>query len=135
MSRLLTVATGTLLLTLAATCGPPADATSAAALPDPRLNGAYRFDRNGWIFVHVQGAPDTLGFQHGYLLAPEITDLLRVMPPLLKQQTKKDWAFYRDASEQLLWPKIDADTSRSSTASSPARRRTARSSTAGISSR
>src|SRR5262249_43341908 len=76
MPRRLTMASALMLLTLAAGCSQPADATSTAALLDPRLNGAYRFDRNGWIFVHLQGAPDVLGFQHGYLLAPEITDLL-----------------------------------------------------------
>ena len=42
--------------------------------------------------------PTQLGFQHGYLLAPEIADLLRVMKPLLQQLTKKDWAFYRKAA-------------------------------------
>ena len=53
---------------------PPA--TPAA---DARLQGAYRFERNGWIYVHLQGPPATLGYQHGYLLAAEIADLLRVL--------------------------------------------------------
>ena len=41
---------------------------------DPRLKGAYRFTENGWIYVHLQGTPEEVGFQHGYLLAPEIDD-------------------------------------------------------------
>ncbi len=52
-------------------------ARKAVALPasgDPRLRGAYRFDQAGWIYVHLAGAPDRVGFQHGYLLAPEIAD-------------------------------------------------------------
>jgi hypothetical protein len=44
--------------------------------PDPRLAGSYRFEKNGWICVHLQGAPEAIGFQHGYLLAPEIADAL-----------------------------------------------------------
>src|SRR4051794_11929597 len=63
--------------------------------PDPRLANSSRLERNGWIFVHVEGPPATLGFQHGSLLAPEVTDLLRVTKPLLLQLTKKDWPFYR----------------------------------------
>src|SRR5262249_47742552 len=41
---------------------------------DARLSGAYRFDKGGWVYVHLEGNPGQIGFQHGYLLAPEITD-------------------------------------------------------------
>src|SRR4029453_2493756 len=77
--------------------------------PDPRLDGSVRSERNGWIYVHVQGEPDRLGFQHGYLLAPEIADLLRVVKPLLQQLTKRDWAFYPKSADDILWPKIDIE--------------------------
>ena len=77
--------------------------------PGNPLDGAYRFEKNGWIYVHLEGPPSRLGFQHGALLAPEIADLLRVMKPLLLQTTKHDWAFYRDAAQRMLWPKIDAE--------------------------
>jgi hypothetical protein len=71
--------------------------------------GGYRFERAGWIFVHLEGSPSQIGFQHGSQLAPEIGDLLRVTKPFLKETTKQDWAFYRDAAEHLLWPGIDAE--------------------------
>ncbi len=74
---------------------------------DARLRGSYRFERNGWIYVHLEGSPEQLGFQHGYLLSGEINDILRVLKPWLQQTTKKEWSFYRDASEKILWPKID----------------------------
>ena len=32
-----------------------------------------------------------------------------MVKPLLKQLTKKDWQFYRDAAEKILWPKIDQE--------------------------
>ena len=47
---------------------------AASAGSDPRLAGAYRFTRGGWTYVHLQGSPNQIGFQHGYLLAPEIAD-------------------------------------------------------------
>jgi hypothetical protein len=94
-----------------AACNPaPAPAAKSPEPPaDARLNGSSRLDRNGWIYVHLQGPPDQLGFQHGYLLAPEIADLLRVTKPLLQQLTGKDWAFYRKAADEILWPKVDPE--------------------------
>jgi hypothetical protein len=80
----------------------------AVAAADP-LQGSYRFEQNGWIFVHLEGPPQRLGFQHGALLAPEIADLLRVLKPFLDETTKRDWAFYRDAAQRVLWPRIDAE--------------------------
>src|SRR5262249_34647868 len=64
---------------------------------------------NGWIYVHLEGPPEQLGYQHGYLLAAEIGDLIRVEKPFLKQTTKRDWDFYRQTAERMLWPKIDAE--------------------------
>src|SRR2546430_17289484 len=46
---------------------------------DDRLKGSYKFERNGWIYVHLQGSPEQIGYQHGKLLAKEIEDLLRVV--------------------------------------------------------
>jgi hypothetical protein len=38
------------------------------------LGGAYRFERGGWVYVHLEGSPREIGYQHGYLLATEILD-------------------------------------------------------------
>jgi len=45
------------------------------ASPQQMLAGAARFEKSGWIFVHLEGSPATIGYQHGYLLANEILDL------------------------------------------------------------
>ncbi|MBO0721861.1 MAG: peptidase C45 [Blastocatellia bacterium] len=74
-----------------------------------RLDGSNRFERNSWIYVHLEGEPETIGFQHGYLLASEIDDLLRVMKPFLQHQSKRDWGFYREAAEKMLWPKMEKE--------------------------
>ena len=53
--------------------------TFAKASADPRLKNAFRRPaNNGWTFVHLKGTPAEIGFQHGYLLAPEIEDSLSV---------------------------------------------------------
>jgi len=28
---------------------------------DDRLKGSYRFERNGWVYVHLEGAPEQIG--------------------------------------------------------------------------
>ena len=45
---------------------------------DPRLAGSYKFSDAGWTYVHLQGRPGQIGFQHGYLLAREIEDIVNV---------------------------------------------------------
>jgi hypothetical protein len=82
-----------LLLTLAFCVG--AVAASPPTLPDAdrRMQGAYRRDRNVWIYVHLQGAPEQIGCQDGRLLAPEIDDFLRVIKPYFKKSTGRGWEF------------------------------------------
>ncbi len=78
--------------------------------PDPRLKGALRkAEQNGWIFVHLEGKPADIGFQHGYLLAPEIQDARRIVAADFLHDTKKDWAFYRHAAQEMLWPRVEAE--------------------------
>jgi hypothetical protein len=81
-----------------------------SAKADPRLKNSSREDRDGWIFVHLQGTPEQIGFQHGYLLAPEIDDCLRMSAHFFaKGPTKKEWSFFREAAERIFWPKIEKE--------------------------
>ena len=73
----------------------------AGARTDNKADGGYRFERNGSIYVHLEGAPERLGYQHGYLLADEIRELLRVVGPFFEHTTKRDWNFYRMAAEKI----------------------------------
>ena len=90
-------------------------ATAAMRVPapqspaDPRLKTAWRFDHNQWIYVHLEGPPAQIGFQHGYLLAPEIADALAAVKLLDIHSTKRDWEFFRQAAHEMLWPKIDKE--------------------------
>ena len=76
---------------------------------DPRLKAAYRFERNKWIYVHLEGSPADIGYQHGYLLAPEIADGFAVVKFKDTHSTKRDWEFFRQTAKTVLWPKIDAE--------------------------
>jgi hypothetical protein len=88
-----------------------ASATGFAATPtlDHRLGDAYRFHQNGWTFVHLDGSPSQIGFQHGYLLAREIEDNVHVYAVEAPNVYKHDWAFFRAAGKTVLWPRLDPE--------------------------
>src|ERR1044072_7464721 len=82
---------------------------SAAKATDTQadiLARASRTERNGWIYLHLEGPPEHIGFQHGWLLAREIDDALRVFKKYLERVTKRNWQFYRDAAHEMFWNKI-----------------------------
>src|SRR6185437_6835348 len=84
-------------------------ASTASSPKDARLAGSYRFERGGWTYVHLQGAPEQIGFQHGYLLASEIADYAHVLKVETKHNTHRDWQFYREAGRTILWPHVDSE--------------------------
>ena len=77
---------------------------------DPRLKGALRKPaQNGWTFVHLEGTPSEIGFQHGYLLAREIRDAESVTVLEQTRDSKKDWKFFRKAAQDVMWLHIEQE--------------------------
>ena len=92
------------LFTMILTC-----TAMAATGPDPRLENAYRFQQGGWTYVHLEGSPSDIGYQHGYLLAPEIEDAFEAIRLFDTHQSQRDWEFFRATAREKLWPNIDAE--------------------------
>ena len=86
-----------------------AGSSQDSAATDARLKKAYRFKQGGWTYVHLEGSPSDIGFQHGYLLASEIEDNVEVIKLNDTHDSKRDWEFFRKASREILWPHIDAE--------------------------
>jgi Phospholipase B len=85
-------------------------AASKTTKPDDRMKGALRrAPANGWTYVHLEGAPEEIGYQHGYLLAPEIQDLHKVLVLELTHDNGKDWNFFREAAKTVLWPHVEQE--------------------------
>jgi hypothetical protein len=77
---------------------------------DPRLkNASIQPARNGWTFVHLEGTPSEIGYQNGYLLAPQILDMQGTLALELTHDTHKDWNFFRDAAQNMMWPHIEKE--------------------------
>src|SRR5689334_24264376 len=73
------------------------------------LAKASRENKNGWIYVHLEGSPADIGYQHGYLLADDIDTSIQAVAYLFQHETKRDWQFYRNAAKSFLWDKLDRE--------------------------
>lgn len=99
-----------LLAGCALLCVAPLTFARQDAKPDEaRLQYAYRFERSGWVYVHLEGSPADIGYQHGYLLTPEIEDGLKAVRLRDVHTSKRDWEFYRQTAQTIFWPHIDAE--------------------------
>jgi hypothetical protein len=110
MRRNSAVLTTLFVIAIATTSWAATKSATQSATSDPRLKNAFRRpENNGWTFVHLAGTPEEIGFQHGFLLAPEIDDALKV---IILQQThddQKNWQFFREAAQNMMWPHIEAE--------------------------
>jgi hypothetical protein len=84
-------------------------ALASPAAPNPRLGDSYKFQQAGWTYVHLDGTPEQIGFQHGYLLAREIEDNVHVYVVEVPNKYKHDWSFFREAGRTVLWPHLDPE--------------------------
>lgn len=91
-----------------ASASAPANSGKAQS-SDPRLEKSYRFQKGGWTYVHLEGSPADIGYQHGYLLAPEIADGLAAIKLFDIRETQRDWEFFRKTAREMLWPHIDPE--------------------------
>ena len=99
-----------LLIVLAVSASLATSSAALAATAPPELKRAFRLpEKNGWTYVHLQGTPHEIGFQNGYLLAHEIDDLRGVVILEARHDYKKDWAFFRDAAQNMMWPHIEQE--------------------------
>ena len=75
---------------------------------DPRLERSFRRPAvNGWTLVHLEGTPAEIGFQHGYLLAPEITEIQKIIALELEHDYGKKWEFFRAEAQAMMWPHVE----------------------------
>ena len=112
MRRLLLVLAGLILTGIPSSFSFAASRASSpqAGTTETELKGAFRRpENNGWTFVHLQGTAHEIGFQNGYLLAPEIADVLKVIMLEETHDSKKDWQFFRDSAQNMMWPHIEQE--------------------------
>ncbi len=70
------------------------------------LEKAYRQDKDGWVFVHIEGEPLERGFQYGYLVPDEYAEILRITKYMTYQTTGMPYEFFAKKGEELTKGKI-----------------------------
>jgi hypothetical protein len=83
----------------------------ASSSPQSSLARAKRSEKNGWTFLHIEGAPRELGFQHGYLLASEIKESIRTTRVSWEYQSGMDWNWLAKRAGETFSSKIDSECS------------------------
>jgi uncharacterized protein CbrC (UPF0167 family) len=78
-------------------------ATPATLTDEERawLERAERRDSNGWIHLKIGGAPFARGFQHGYLVAAEYAEAIRVFAAMTYLTSGFDYAFFVEKAVEL----------------------------------
>jgi hypothetical protein len=71
------------------------DASAKSGLPKlasvRTLGPAYRYPSGGWIYLHIEGKPYDRGYQHGFLMANEITSYMARCAASFQGDAKQAW--------------------------------------------
>ncbi len=73
------------------------------------LKKANRHEKNGWTYLHIEGSPKERGYQHGWLMAAEIKENLRLLRARWEYQTAMDWSWYVKNAGEVLSVRVDAE--------------------------
>jgi hypothetical protein len=73
------------------------------------VSHAGRHAKEGWVYLHCEGTPRVRGFQHGYLMAREIRESLRITRGVWEYQSGMEWSWLVARAEPMILPKIDAE--------------------------
>jgi len=64
-------------------------------------------EQDGWIYLKIMGEPYKRGYQHGYYLARQIADAIRVNKFLAQWDTGNEWDFFIENANKLFPQHID----------------------------
>ena len=93
---------------------PPAapGAAGPAALTSEQtswLARGARHEKEGWTYLRIEGKPLERGFQHGYLLANDIRESLRITRAEWEYESGMDWPWLIGRTEAMFKGKIDPE--------------------------
>ena len=93
-------------------CTSPARSQAKDKLSDQQkewISKANRHEKDGWIYLHIEGKPEERGFQHGYLLAKEIKEGIVATGKVWYYETALNWQWMVERSARMFNPKIDPE--------------------------
>jgi hypothetical protein len=70
------------------------------------LEGSLRLGISGWNYLHLEGDPYSIGYQHGFHMAREIKQTIDRMELWSVKSIDRKWDFYRDNAQRFFVHKI-----------------------------
>ncbi len=95
-----------LVLSSSATSLPTARSEERQTSPDGK---GYRLEQDGWIYIHIEGEPYERGFQYGYLVAPELAEILANTKDLTFMDTGMEWEFFVEQAQEQFVKHLDEE--------------------------
>jgi hypothetical protein len=71
--------------------------------------GGNRHERDGWVYLRIAGEPRARGFQHGYLLAKEISASLTACRIRWEYESGMTWRWLVESGAAIFEPKLDPE--------------------------
>jgi len=71
----------------------------------PKLNGTS-YEKNGWTYISVYGAPRERGFAYGYFAAKLFKQIQRMLNFVVLNDIGKPWEYFIEATRKEFTPKI-----------------------------
>ena len=65
------------------------------------ISKSYRIEKNGWIFLHIEGEPFERGFQRGYLTHIEIKEFLNTLTYIIEFKSAKKLEYFIERSVEF----------------------------------
>jgi hypothetical protein len=83
---------------------PPLSSEQSAWLSKARIH-----EKHGWKYLHIEGGPRERGFQHGYLLAQDIREGIRIQAKVWEYESAVEWPWLVRKSVELFEAKVDSE--------------------------
>jgi hypothetical protein len=65
--------------------------------------------KNGWVYLHIEGTPRERGFQHGYLLAADIREGIRIERTVWEYESAMEWSWLVETGTAMFVAKVDSE--------------------------
>lgn len=115
MKRYTALLTALILIIIVFAAFPGCSTEEAVQTADPQESevitegNGYRYDNNGWIYLHIEGEPYDRGFQHGKLVAEELEEIMGMLKGVTYIENGVEWEQLRDTAPELFEGKLDPE--------------------------
>jgi len=94
----------------ASSCGPVEVRPAKPAARSLKTEGSgYRFESDGWTYLHVEGSPYEMGFQQGKLMAGDMDEVRKTSTHVFYHNSDLRWPHLAAAAEKLFAGKLGPD--------------------------